>query len=275
MRWQTGRRSRNVEDRRGRRISRKVGFGGGAGLLALLVALFFGADLSSIFQLVGEDTQTVPQQSSSAQDEAADFMSVVLADTEDTWSSIFTSSGRHYQPPKLVLFSDVVHSACGMNQAAAGPFYCPADRKVYIDLTFFNKLRRMGAQGDFAAAYVLAHEVGHHVQNLVGTQQKVRRLQIQSDKRQTNALSVMMELQADCYAGIWAHHAQRQRQILEKGDIEEGLRAAAAVGDDQIMKAAGRRVYPDAFTHGSSKQRVQWFYTGFETGDLNACNTFR
>ena len=208
------------------------------------------------------------------QTEASEFVSVVLADTEDTWSTIFSSEGARYQVPKLVLYSGAIQSACGFGSAAAGPFYCPGDRKVYLDLSFLNQLERMGASGDFAVAYVIAHEVGHHIQNQQGTLGKAQRAQRSLGKRDANAFQVLVELQADCYAGVWAHHAHKQRQILEQGDIEEGLQAAASVGDDRLQQAAGRRVHPESFTHGSSKQRAYWFRRGLETGSMRACDTF-
>jgi hypothetical protein len=219
--------------------------------------------------------ESVPQAPRPAgTDEAADFVSVILADTEDTWGAVFASAGRSYQPPKLMLYTDMVESACGLNSAATGPFYCPGDQKVYLDLSFLGELQRLGVSGDFAVAYVIAHEIGHHVQNLIGTAQQVRQLQGRVSQADANALSVLMELQADCLAGVWAHHAQAQRNLLEEGDIEEGLNAAAAIGDDRLLRMAGRRVSPDAFTHGSSQQRVQWFRTGLQTGKFDACNTF-
>jgi uncharacterized protein len=208
-------------------------------------------------------------------DEAADFVSVILADTEDTWGAMFSAAGQTYPPPKLVLFSDLVESACGMNSTATGPFYCPADQKVYLDLGFLRELKQLGITGDFAVAYVIAHEVGHHVQKVVGTESQFRQLQSRvGSQAQANALSVLMELQADCYAGVWGHHADAQRQLLEEGDMEEGLKAAAAIGDDRMQRMSGRGVNPDAFTHGSSQQRVQWFRTGLQTGRVDDCNTF-
>jgi predicted metalloprotease len=276
MRWKSGRRSTNIEDRRGMRVTRKAGIGGGAGLILLLLYLFLGGDPGQMMDMIGGGAQSsAPLPPNTAQqDEAAEFISVVLADTEDTWAALFQGAGKRYHPPKLVLFSEAVQSACGFTGSATGPFYCPGDNKVYLDLTFFNEMKRMGAPGDFAAAYVVAHEVGHHVQNLLGISGKVRQLQMQTGQKQANALSVMLELQADCFAGVWAHHAERQRHILEEGDVEEGLRAAAAVGDDRIMRSAGRYVNPDSFTHGSSEQRVAWFSRGFKTGDVGTCDTF-
>ena len=293
MRWRKGRRSQNIEDRRGqsttmgvprgRGVPRGMKMGGGLGVILLLGVLFLGGgDLGQILNILsggGEPTRSTqqpqtPPGSIPATDEEAQFVSAVLADTEDTWHSIFQNAGERYQPPKLVLYSDATTTACGYGSGASGPFYCPGDRKVYIDLDFFRQLGRFGAPGDFAQAYVIAHEVAHHVQNLVGTMAQVNNARRQSGQRDSNALSVMLELQADCYAGVWAHHAHRQRNILEQGDIEEGLRAAAAVGDDRIQRMSGRGVHPESFTHGSSEQRVHWFRTGLSTGDLSACNTF-
>ena len=216
MRWRSGRRSTNVEDRRGMRVTRKAGIGGGAGIILLLLYLFLGGDPGQMVEMIGGGAQPqAPPAANTAQlDEAADFISVVLADTEDTWTALFQRSGTRYPPPKLVLFSEAVQSACGITGSATGPFYCPGDNKVYLDLTFFNEMKRMGAPGDFAAAYVVAHEVGHHVQNILGTSTKVRQLQMQLGQTQANALSVMLELQADCYAGVWAHHAERQRVVV-------------------------------------------------------------
>ena len=193
---------------------------------------------------------------------------------EDTWPGLLQPTGARYTPPKLVLFSQMVESACGLGEAASGPFYCPADQKVYIDLSFFNELGRMGAPGDFAQAYVIGHEVGHHVQNLLGISDKVREMQSRGGEAEANALSVMLELQADCFAGVWAHQANKQRQMLEPGDVEEGLQAAASIGDDRLMRMAGRAVQPESFTHGTSEQRAQWLRTGLSTGDCEACDTF-
>jgi predicted metalloprotease len=204
------------------------------------------------------------------------FVSLVLGDTEETWKTIFQQSGKQYEEPTLVLFSGAVDSACGSAQAATGPFYCPGDRKLYVDLSFFDELeQRFGAPGDFAQAYVVAHEVGHHVQTLLGITQQVQSARQQIGSDQGNQLSVLTELQADCYAGVWANHAQEARQVLEPGDIEEGLRAAAAVGDDRIQRETQGRVVPDSFTHGSSEQRMTWFRRGLERGDVNQCDTFQ
>ena len=280
MRWRSGRRSRNVEDRRGMRISRKGAAGGGIGLLVLVIAaLFFGVDPSDFISQTSPTTTTRTTTGSppagGAKDELAQFVSVVLADTEDTWNELFRKMGRQYQEPKLVLFTDAVQSACGYASAAVGPFYCPRDQKVYVDLSFYSDLRnRFGAPGDFAQAYVLAHEVGHHVQTLLGISEKVMAMRSRMSQTEGNRLSVMQELQADCLAGLWANHAQKARQILEKGDIEEALGAASAIGDDRLQRQGRGYVTPDSFTHGTSAQRVRWFRRGLETGDINQCNTF-
>ena len=211
-----------------------------------------------------------------ADQQGAEFVSAVLAQTEDTWGDIFGGAGQQYRQPQLVLFNGQVASACGMAGSATGPFYCPADQKVYLDLSFFDELdRRFGASGDFAQAYVIAHEVGHHVQTLLGISSKVSRARAQADEATANQLSVMMELQADCFAGVWARHTHARQAFLEEGDIEEGLNAASAVGDDRIQKATRGYVVPDAFTHGSSQQRMRWFKQGLQTGDVNSCDTFQ
>ena len=291
MRWRGRRQSDNIEDRRGSVYSgqrRRRGIGGGAMILVVLAGLFFGDDVSNIVGLLlqGNTEQVVQQQSSSGtqrntgasspgqQDEAAQFVSVVLAETEDTWNQVFASLGKRYESPKLVLYNAMVQSACGSSSAASGPFYCPGDHQIYLDLSFLNELRRMGAPGDFAFAYVIAHEVGHHVQNLVGIANQVRAQQARVSKAQGNALSVLMELQADCLAGVWINHTENRNSILEAGDIEEGLEAAAAVGDDRILSQAGRRVDREAFTHGSSAERIKWFKQGMRSGDIQSCNTF-
>lgn len=283
MRWRGERESDNIEDRRGMSLSRGVKVGGisGLGLVALVVVgMFLGIDPSTILQI----GQNIPSSSVSTgqavrppvKDDMSRFVSVVLAETEDVWNDVFQKSGRKYQEPKLVLFSNAVESACGMAGSAVGPFYCPADQKVYLDLAFFDELHsRFGASGDFAQAYVIAHEVGHHVQTLLGVTQKVSNLQSRSSRAARNKLSVMLELQADCLAGMWAHQAQKMRNVLEEGDIEEGLNAASAVGDDRIQKRTQGYVVPDGFTHGSSEQRVRWFKRGFEQGRMQACNTFK
>ena len=285
MRWTGGRRSTNVEDYRGRRMGGAgVKLGAGAVVVAL-VGWFLGIDPRLILGVM-EGTQTtqveppppggVQQTGDQASDELAVFMSAVLGDTEDTWSALFAQQGARYVPPKLVLFDEVAVSGCGQAGSAVGPFYCPLDQKVYIDLTFYRELKeRFQAPGDFAQAYVLAHEVGHHVQNLAGTSEQVRAAQQRGSEAEANALSVRLELQADCYAGIWAHHADASRQILETGDIEEALGAAAAVGDDTIQRRARGHVAPESFTHGSAEQRKRWFDTGLRSGSLEACDTFR
>jgi predicted metalloprotease len=277
MRWQTGRRSANVEDRRGMRVSPRMAGGGLGAIVIVVLALLFGVDPRMLTQMM--PTETSVPASGPAQpgqrDEMSEFVSVVLADTEDTWNQLFRRGGETYREPTLVLFSGAVESACGFAQAAVGPFYCPADQKVYIDLSFYQDLRsRFQAPGDFAQAYVIAHEIGHHVQNLMGIAQKVHQAQQRVSQEQANALSVRMELQADCLAGIWAHHANRTRQILEQGDVEEALNAASQIGDDRMQMRGRGYVSPDSFTHGSGEQRVRWFRTGLESGELRQCDTF-
>lgn len=283
MRWQMGRRSENIEDRRG--LSGGMGRGvraggvGGLGILAIaLVAMFLGVDPSIILSGLstgGPEPAPVSRQQPAGNDESAQFIAAVLATTEDTWTDVFAQAGRTYEKPPLVLFDGQVQSACGMAGSATGPFYCPADRKVYLDLSFFDELdRKFGAPGDFAQAYVVAHEVGHHVQTLLGISRQVMQARQQSGEAESNRLSVMMELQADCLAGVWARHTQDTKGILEQGDIEEGMAAASAVGDDRIQKATRGYVVPDAFTHGSSQQRMRWFRQGLQTGDINSCDTF-
>jgi len=282
MRWRGERQSDNVEDRRGMPISRgaKVGGISGLGLVALVVVgLYLGIDPATMLQ-IGQNMQppsvsTEQNARPAANDDMRNFVAVVLAETEDVWNATFTKSGKTYEEPKLVLFSGAVESACGMAGSAVGPFYCPADHKVYLDLDFFEELHyQFGASGDFAQAYVIAHEVGHHVQTLLGITQKVTELQSRSSRTDRNKLSVMTELQADCLAGMWAHQADKNRNILEAGDIEEGLNAASAVGDDRIQKRTQGYVVPDGFTHGSAAQRVMWFKRGFEQGNFQACDTF-
>lgn len=276
MRWEFGRRSSNVEDRRGTGVSGPV-VGGGIGFVVLsLIAMFLGVDPAILEQVApSNDNPTSVSRDSPESDRQADFVSVVLADTEDTWQQLFKEMGRNYVEPTLVLFSDRVESACGYAQAAVGPFYCPADQKLYIDLSFYRDLQeRLQAPGDFAQAYVIAHEVGHHVQNLMGISDKVRSLQNQVSEVEANQLSVRLELQADCFAGVWANKAQNSRQILEPGDIEEALNAASSIGDDRLQSQSRGYVVPESFTHGSSAQRVRWFKQGIQTGDPAACNTF-
>jgi len=285
MRIGGGRESDNVEDRRGEsHTGRGMSVGGrrigvGAILLAL-VAMYFGVDPAIVLNTVGTpapapEAQTGPAPRPPAQGEMARFVSVVLADTEDTWRDLFQRAGREYQEPRLVLFTGAIPSACGFGQSAMGPFYCPADQKVYIDLAFYSDLReRFRAPGDFAQAYVIAHEVGHHVQNLLGISDKVQAARQRATPEKANNLSVRLELQADCLAGVWAHHADRARDILESGDIEEGLNAAAAIGDDRLQQQARGYATPESFTHGTSAQRVRWFKRGLGNGDLKECNTF-
>jgi hypothetical protein len=279
MRWAGGRQSDNIEDRRG--LSVPLVAGGGIGTVILvLLALFFGMDPGAILQSGSPEVTTqAPSEAPSASPRAADpakqFVAVVLADTEDTWGEIFTKLNREYERPKLVLFSGSVQSACGIAGAATGPFYCPGDHKLYLDLSFFRELhQRFRAPGDFAEAYVIAHEVGHHVQTLLGITDKVSASRSRADRVEANALSVRTELQADCFAGIWAHHADATRHILESGDVEEGLGAAAAIGDDRLQKQTQGRVAPDSFTHGTSAQRVTWFKRGLASGELRQCDTF-
>lgn len=264
-------------------LGRGVKIGGGGAIVILLLSLFLGQDLTG---LVGGGAgltpgSTAPGSSSTtgsrnlpANDDTAQFVSAILKTTEDVWIDLFNQANKQYQPPKLVLFEDGVRSACGFTSSAAGPFYCPGDYQAYIDLDFFGELQRMGAGGDFAGAYVLAHEVGHHIQNLLGVSMSVQRKQRQVSKVEANQLSVRAELQADCYAGVWAHHAHKKMQLLEPGDLEEGMNAASRIGDDALMKNAGRRVRPESFTHGSSAQRQEWLLRGLKTGDPNECDTF-
>jgi len=308
LKWRGRRQSSNVDDHRFNSPSGLGGLGGlgggrsGGGLLRLLpVAIkflgvkgtviaglgivaflyFSGGDLGSLLGGGGMSALSPQQQQGQRQESAAEaelvqFVKVVLADTEDTWHAQFQQMDKKYQEPRLVLFRGAVRSACGMGQAAMGPFYCPADNKVYIDLSFYDDLRkRHGAPGDFAQAYVIAHEVGHHVQTLLGISTKVYEAKAKVTKEEGNQLSVKQELQADCFAGIWAHYADRSRQLLERGDVEEALTAASAIGDDRLQKQAQGYVTPESFTHGTSKQRMRWFQTGFKTGRVSACNTFK
>lgn len=295
MRWRGERQSTNVEDRRGRaggmRMPGGTRRGGGIGLgtlvIGLIIAWLFGINPLSLLGIVdsvapggapGGAVVTQPQGSQGGapvRDEMGQFVSVVLASTEDTWNAVFAKAGARYEAPKLVLYSGSTRTACGMGDAAAGPFYCPADQGVYIDLSFYQTLRqRFGASGDLAEAYVIAHEVGHHVQNLVGTMAKMAAARRQAGEREYNQLSIRLELQADCFAGIWTNHSQQAKGWLEAGDLEEAMRAAAAVGDDNIMKRTQGTVVPDAFTHGSSEQRMRWFRIGAESGQIEQCNTF-
>jgi predicted metalloprotease len=289
MRWEGGRESSNVEDRRGMGGGggmRRGVMGGGIGVVVIaLIAMFLGIDPSMIFSLLGggggpsitrpQVSQPGPAPAPPAGDQQAKFVSVVLADTEDTWNALFQQANRRYVAPKLVLFRGAISSACGHAQSAMGPFYCPGDHKVYIDLSFFDELAtRFRAPGEFAQAYVIAHEIGHHIQNLIGISDKVAARRQRMSEVEYNALSVRVELQADCLAGIWAHHANRTRHILENGDIEAAMAAATAIGDDRLQKQARGYVSPESFTHGSSAQRVRWFRRGLDSGQLAQCNTF-
>lgn len=276
MRWEGGRRSTNIEDRRGMSMGTMGGGGIGMLLLILTVSCLTGTNPLALLQMA-EQVQPAPTESvptgAPTNDPAAEFVSVVLGDTEETWNRIFTQSNRQYREPVLVLFENSVQSACGSASSASGPFYCPGDQKVYLDLSFFRELdSRFGAPGDFAQAYVVAHEVGHHVQNLLGINRQVSEAQQGGGSRaQANALSVQLELQADCFAGVWGHHAGK-KSLLDSGDVEEGLSAAAAIGDDRLT---GGRVSPESFTHGTSEQRARWLRQGLQSGDVNSCDTFR
>lgn len=279
MRWQFGRRSNNVEDQRGRSLSGPVVGGGIGTLLVVLVSMFLGIDpgvfLNNEAPTNNPNYPSTTRNTNPQEQELAEFVSVVLADTEDTWSVLFRQMGRTYREPKLVLFSDYTRSACGQAQSSMGPFYCPADEKVYVDLSFYRDLKnKFGAPGDFAQAYVIAHEVGHHVQTQLGISQQVQQLRRRVSEVEANQLSVRLELQADCFAGVWAHHAQRARNILEQGDIEEAINAASSIGDDRLQKRAQGYIVPESFTHGSGKQRVRWFSQGLQYGDINKCDTF-
>jgi len=278
MRWQSGRRSDNVEDRRGVTLGR--GAVGGGAIIVALVAALLGAPQSVVRSLLGGGGEVTETESgrvpTAAENESAEFVKVILASTEDAWGEqLKAQTGRRYVTPKLVLFTEAVQSACGIAGAAVGPFYCPPDSQVYLDLSFFGELdRRFGAPGDFAQAYVIAHEVGHHVQNLLGVSERVHAQRSRMSQAAGNRLSVATELQADCLAGVWAFHANRSGQLLEPGDAEEGLRAASAIGDDTLQKAARGRVVPESFTHGSSAERVRWFKTGMSSGRVADCDTF-
>ena len=279
MKWESSRRSINIDDRRGSGMPGGGAAVGGIGalLLALLVA-FLGGDPGVVLQpgVAVSPYDNAPQISQAESDRSADFVSAVLGETEDTWQSIFQSEfGARYQEPSLVLYSGATRSACGLGQSAMGPFYCPADQKIYLDTSFFTDLKvRHGAPGDFAQAYVIAHEVGHHVQNLLGIAAKVQEVRSRASARDANALSVRLELQADCFAGVWARTADEMKAFLDRGDVDQALRAAAAIGDDRLQQQSGGRVVPDSFTHGSSEQRKRWFSRGFETGSVKACDTF-
>ncbi|MDO9405601.1 MAG: neutral zinc metallopeptidase [Polaromonas sp.] len=287
MKWEGNRESDNVEDRR----AGGGGFGGGGvfggrsiGIGTIVIALvggwIFGINPLTILSALSGGSpaqvqQQAPAQRPPADDRMAKFVSTVLADTEDVWTDVFSQNGATYQQPRLVLFRGATQTACGQGQSAMGPFYCPADQKVYIDLDFYETLtRQLGAPGDFAQAYVIAHEVGHHVQNLMGISGKMDEMRGRVSKTQYNAMSVRLELQADCFAGVWANHAQQARAILEQGDIEEAMNAAAKIGDDALQQQGQGRVVPESFTHGTSAQRARWFDTGLKTGSVKACDTF-
>jgi predicted metalloprotease len=288
MKWEGNRESENVEDRRGYGGGGGGGFGFGGrsvGLgtiaVAVVASYFLGLNpMTVISMLTGGSSgmapvQQIPAQAPPASDQMAKFVSTVLADTEDTWTEIFRAQGSTYAKPRLVLFSGSTPTACGTGQSASGPFYCPGDQKIYIDLSFYRLMQqRFHVSGEFAQAYVIAHEVGHHVQHLMGISDKVDSARQRMSEAQSNALSVRLELQADCFAGVWAHHADRARNILESGDVETALNAASAIGDDALQRQAQGHVVPDSFTHGTSAQRVRWFQRGIENGKLNACNTF-
>ena len=278
MRWKQSRQSSNVEDRRGQRVSGGAKIGGGAGLIIIVVVMLLGGDPRQVMQLLGGaggQAPTATEPAGPPEDETGRFFSAVLGMTEDVWTEIFSAAGARYSPPTLVLFTGAVESACGFNTSATGPFYCPPDQKLYLDTGFFEELARLGGPGDFAQAYVIGHEVGHHIQTLTGTSDWVRGLQGRArNEAEVNELGVLMELQADCYAGVWAHHANQRQRVLEPGDVEEGLSAAAAIGDDRLMRRAGREVAPESFTHGSSAQRGQWLDIGLQTGDVDRCDTF-
>lgn len=274
MKWLGRRGSGNIEDRRG-----MSGGGmalGGGGILVVILGLLFGQDATNLLsQLpIGQENQ-IQVEAGSPKDEAGKFVDVVSADTDDVWNKIFSENGSRYQEPIIVLFDNQVSSACGSASSATGPFYCPADSKIYIDLSFQEELKnRFGAGGDFPMAYVIAHEVGHHVQNLLGMSDKMQNMRSSLSETEYNRMSVMLELQADFYAGVYAHHADQMYNILEEGDIEEALTAASAIGDDRLQKQSQGRVVPDAFTHGTSKQRMRWFKKGYETGDIRQGDTF-
>lgn len=283
MKWEGNRESDNVEDRRsgggGRPVFGGRGIGIGTVVIALLGGWIFGINPLTILGLLSggppAQVQQAPAQKPPADDQMARFVSTVLADTEDVWTGVFSQGGGRYQQPKLVLFRGATSTACGTGQAAMGPFYCPADQKVYIDLGFYETLKnQLGAPGEFAQAYVIAHEVGHHVQNLLGISEKVEQQRGRVSQAQYNQLSVRLELQADCFAGVWANHAQSARQILENGDVEAAMNAAAKIGDDALQKQSQGRVVPESFTHGTSAQRVRWFNNGLQSGSVQACDTF-
>ena len=280
MQWRGNRQSENVEDRRGMRPGRGVAIGGGGLLLLLVVSMVTGIDPGQLMQVIQDPNQTYDTSGQSGQmgapaDEMGQFTATVLASTEDVWGSVYRAQGGGYEQPRLVLFTEGVQSACGMASSAVGPFYCPADHQLYLDTAFFDDLdNRFGAPGDFAHAYVIAHEIGHHVQTLLGISEKVDAMRSRSSREDGNALQVRMELQADCLAGVWGHHANRTGRLLEPGDVEEGLAAAAAIGDDRLQRQASGTVQPESWTHGSSAMRSRWLRKGLESGDINDCDTF-
>lgn len=284
MKWQRARQSQNIEDRRGRGPARAGGIGIGAVLIAIIGGWIFGIDPKQILGVIGgmqggTQTQAPPspeEEAARANDPRRQFVAAILGETEDVWSAIFRQGGQQYPPPTLVLFEGAVASACGQASSAVGPFYCPGDRQVYIDLSFFQEMqRRLGGGGDFAEAYVIAHEVGHHIQTLTGVSGRVNDARRRGeDVEGDNGLLVRQELQADCYSGVWAHHAQARHSWLEEGDIEEALNTASAIGDDALQKQSSGRVVPDAFTHGTAQQRVRWFTQGFRSGRFDSCDTF-
>ncbi len=277
MRWKRGRRSTNIEDRRGARAPTMIGGGIGT-IVIVLVALYFGVDPTPLLQGVqsggASSSGTRPTAEDLENDPLADMVAVVVGDTEDVWTEIFAAQGRRYAPPTLVMFTGATRSACGLGQAAMGPFYCPADQKAYIDLSFYDQMRtRFRAPGDFAQAYVIAHEIGHHVQNLLGISGQVHQMKQRLGEAEANALSVRLELQADCLAGVWANRADKARNILEAGDVDEALNAASAIGDDTLQRRSRGHVVPESFTHGTSAQRQHWFRTGLASGDPDSCDT--
>ena len=274
MKWQGRSGSGNVEDRRGLGMGLPIGGGIGGLVLLLIFSALTGTNPADLINGGDPSSEQTAGTSGTPDDQEGQFVSVVLKDTEETWTEIFRQNGETYQPPTLVLFTQATQSACGVGQSAMGPFYCPSDRKVYLDLSFFEELAtRFGAPGDFAAAYVVAHEVGHHIQTLTGVSERVMSARQRASEREADALSVRQELQADCYAGVWGHYAA-QRGLLEPGDAEEGLQAAAAIGDDRLQRQGQGRVVPESFTHGSSEQRVQWLRRGMDAGRVESCDTF-
>lgn len=281
MQWRGRRESGNVEDMRGGGFGgRGIALGGIGTVIVVVIGLLLGQNPLDLLQAVNQgqpqQEQTQPVASSAEEDEAVQFVKVVLADNEDVWHKLFEEQGMQYREPKLVLFRDAVESGCGQASSAVGPFYCPADEKMYIDLSFYDELKnRFSAPGDFAMAYVIAHENGHHIQNLLGISDKVHQMRERLSEEEYNKLSVRLELQADFFAGVWAHHAQQMKNVLEQGDIEEALNAANAIGDDKLQKEAQGYVVPDAFTHGTSAQRMRWFKKGFDTGDIKQGDTFK